>query len=229
MAGTVPVNFTDRSAFWMAVVDLFALQRPEQEQDIVNESSGSVGLRDSALSRNVQFMGRISLAWQILTNGAMAAKVQNLLDSPPALPVAPATPAPKPAPVAKPLRNDAVSLLATLQREGRLIDFLKEPIDQYSDAQVGAAVRDIHRDCGQVIERQFGLRPVLDQAEGSPVTLGASARTGRIRLSGNVSDNPPASGTLVHHGWQTTKCDLPVWTGDAESAAVVAPAEVEVR
>jgi hypothetical protein len=174
-------------------------------------------------------MGRFSLAWQILTNGAFAARVQNLLDSPPALPAAPAAPAPKPTPVAKPLRNDAVSLLATLQREGRLIDFLKEPLDQYSDAQVGAAVRDIHRDCNQVIERQFGLRPVLDQAEGSPVNLGASARNGRIRLSGNVTDKPSATGTLVHHGWQVTKCDLPVWTGDAESASVVAPAEVEVR
>ena len=35
-------------------------------------------------------------------------------------------------------RHDALSLLAVLQREARLLDFLKEPVEGYSDAQVGA-------------------------------------------------------------------------------------------
>lgn len=181
-------------------------------------------------------MGRISLAWRILTSGAFAAKVMELLEAPPALavPTPPAEP-PKPAaPLkalapAKPLRSDAVTLLAALQREGRLIDFLKEPIEAYSDAQVGAAVRDIHRDCGQLLERQFAIRPVLDQAEGSNVTIGANAKNGRIKLTGKISDTAQASGTLVHHGWLVTKSDVSVWTGDAEAASIVTPAEVEVR
>ncbi len=183
-------------------------------------------------------MGRISLAWRVLTSGDFAAKVTSLLESPPALPEkksADAAPsqktaaAPKPVAPPKPLRSDAVTLLAALQREGRLIDFLKEPIDAYSDAQVGAAVRDIHRDCGGMLERQFALRPVLEQAEGSNVTIGADAKNGRIKLTGKIGEGNQASGTLVHHGWQVTKSDVPVWTGDAAAAAVVAPAEVEVR
>ena len=174
-------------------------------------------------------MGRISLAWQILTNGAMAAKVQNLLDSPPALPVAPAAPAPKPAPVAKPLRNDAVSLLATLQREGRLIDFLKEPIDQYSDAQVGAAVRDIHRDCAAALERMFAVRPLAGEAEGAAIEVPAGFDAGRFSLSGAVAGSPPHRGVLVHPGWQATRCELPTWTGGGDAALVVAPAEVELK
>jgi hypothetical protein len=178
-------------------------------------------------------MGRISLAWQVLTNAAFAAKVIGLLEAPPSLP-APAVPPkpaapPKPAPAPKPLRSDAVTLLAALQREGRLIDFLKEPIEDYSDAQVGAAVRDIHRDCGGLLERQFAIRPVLEQNEGSHVTIGANARNGRIRLTGKIGDGNQASGTLIHHGWLVTKSEVPVWTGDQDAASIVAPAEVEVQ
>lgn len=174
-------------------------------------------------------MGRISLAWRVLTSGAFASKISSLLDAPPVL-AAPTAPVhPKPVAPPKPLRSDAIGLLAALQREGRLIDFLKEPIESYSDAQIGAAVRDIHRDCSAVLERQFAIRPVLEQAEGSSVALNASQIAGRIKLSGKVGDSTPASGSLVHHGWQSTKCELPVWTGDANSASIISPAEVEVR
>lgn len=184
-------------------------------------------------------MGRLSLAWKILTNNVLAGQFEAFLKSPTALPspvAAPAAtvaPAPAPVPAApsppvKPQRSDALSLLASLQREGRLLDFLKEPIDGYSDAQIGAAVRDIHRDCAAVLERQFGLRPVLEQAEGSVVSvLGISA--GRIRTTGPGAAQAAASGTLVHPGWMATRCELPTWNGDPEAAQVVAPAEVEIR
>ena len=177
-------------------------------------------------------MGRIGLAWRILTNGTFAARVNDLLESAKALTDAAAPTAAIPtkrAAPAVPVRSDAIGLLATLQREGRLIDFLKEPIEQYSDAQIGAAVRDIHRDCGAVLERQFAVRPVLDQAEGSSVALSSRSLNGRIKLSGKVGDGASTSGTLVHHGWQSTKCEVPVWTGDSDSASIIAPAEVEVR
>ena len=176
-------------------------------------------------------MGRFALAWRCLTSGDFAAKVTSLLESPLviAAPELTKPAASKPVMQPKPARSDAVSLLASLQREGRLIDFLKEPIDGYSDAQIGAAIRDIHRDCGSVLERQFAIRPVLEQGEGSTVALGSKALAGRIKLSGKVGDGSPSSGTLVHHGWQASKCDVPVWTGDADTASLIAPAEVEVR
>lgn len=171
-------------------------------------------------------MGRLGLAWRVLTSGDFADRIMGLLNAPPAIAAAPEPP-PKPVAAPKPVRSDAISLLSALQREGRLIDFLKEPIESYSDAQIGAAVRDIHRDCGAVLERQFAIRPVLEQAEGSPVSLSGKS-AGRIRRTGKV-ESQATSGTLVHHGWQATTCSVPVYTGDADSAMIVAPAEVEVR
>ncbi|MFM7920333.1 MAG: DUF2760 domain-containing protein, partial [Planctomycetaceae bacterium] len=77
-----------------------------------------------------------------------------------------------------------------LQREGRLLDFLQEPIDAFSDAQVGAAVRDIHRGCAGVIERQFAVRAVLDQPEGSRVTLSQPPGP-EVRLTGKSASAAP--------------------------------------
>ena len=192
-------------------------------------------------------MGRLSLAWKILTNSTLAGQFESFLKAPtpaplpspapgkpavpgiPPAPVSAAAPAPAPPPApAKPQRSDALSLLASLQREGRLLDFLKEPIDAYSDAQIGAAVRDIHRDCAAVLERQFALRPAVDQAEGSVVAVSPSTAS-RVRTTGPGAGQAAASGTLVHPGWVATRCELPVWTGDAAAALVVAPAEVEIR
>ncbi|MDQ3330533.1 MAG: DUF2760 domain-containing protein [Planctomycetota bacterium] len=96
-------------------------------------------------------------------------------------------PPPKPAPAPKPTRSDAFTLLEALQREARLIDFLKEDVAPYEDAQIGAAVRDIHRDAAKLLERLFAIRPVIEQAEGSAVTLTGS-EAGRVRLVGNVRD-----------------------------------------
>src|ERR1051325_6760475 len=57
-----------------------------------------------------------------------------------AKPVAPRVTAPPPVKV----EPTAAQVLAVLQRDGRLIDFLMEDIAPYSDAQIGAAVRNVH-------------------------------------------------------------------------------------
>jgi hypothetical protein len=49
----------------------------------------------------------------------------------------------------------------------------------------------------------------------------------RIRLTGNVSGNPPFRGTLKHHGWIAADVKLPA-ISDALDPRVVAPAEVEL-
>ena len=145
---------------------------------------------------------------------------------------APTTPAPKaaPTPPTAPVstRSDALTLLSVLQREARLIDFLKEEIGGYADAQIGAAVRDVHRDAAATLERLFALRPLMDQPEGTEISLSANPDTARLRLVGNLGGTPPSRGRLQHAGWQATKQDLPQYTGAASSAMVVAPAEVEV-
>ena len=134
-----------------------------------------------------------------------------------------------PAPVAvAATRHDAITLLAALQREARFVDLVNESLDGYSDAQIGAAARDVLRDCGKVLARVFSLRSVLDGEEGTTVHVPAGYETESYRLTGNVSREPPFAGTLMHPGWQATKCELPTWTGSPKAALVVAPAEVQL-
>ena len=122
------------------------------------------------------------------------------------------TPAPKPG-----VGSEAIALLAVLQREARLVDFLQESLAGYTDAQIGAAVRDIHRDCGAVLKRLFDLRPAVDLEEGAEVEVSAGFDPTRWRLTGNVSGEPPFRGRLVHPGWEATRCDLPIWTGSGRA------------
>lgn len=126
----------------------------------------------------------------------------------------------------RPPRSEALTLLATLQREARLIDFLKESIGEYSDAQIGAAVRDIHRDSANVLERLFKIQPIENEEEGAEVRVPAEAD--RFRLIGTVRGEPPHRGRLVHHGWEAAKCEVPEWSGTAAASKVIAPAEVEL-
>jgi Domain of unknown function (DUF2760) len=137
-------------------------------------------------------------------------------------------PEPKKPEAKAPVRSEALTLLATLQREARLVDFLKEPLVEYTDAQIGAVARDVHRDCGKVLDRLFALAPVVSQEEGTGLEVPAGFDAGRYRLAGNVVGEPPFRGRLVHHGWEATKCDLPAWTGSASAARIVAPVEVEL-
>ncbi len=150
-----------------------------------------------------------------------------------------ALPGPAPTPEAKkpepkkpeakvPVRSEALTLLATLQREARLVDFLKEPLGEYTDAQIGAVARDVHRDCGKALDRVFALAPVVGQGEGSELEVPAGFDAGRYRLTGNVAGEPPFRGRLVHHGWEATRCELPAWTGSPSAARIVAPVEVEL-
>lgn len=125
-------------------------------------------------------------------------------------------------------RNDAVQILTILQRDGRLVDFLKEPLDSYSDAQIGAAVRDIHRDCVSVLDRVFGIEPLIENEEGTMLTVMPGFDPEQYRLTGNVTGNPPFKGAVKHHGWRITKQELPVWSGKDDSVNVIAPAEIEL-
>lgn len=143
----------------------------------------------------------------------------------------PATDAPPPKPIAvpkPPAQSDALTLLAALQREARLIDFLQEDLSSYGDDQIGAAVREVQRDSQKVVERFFALRPILAADEGAAVEVPAEFDPGKYRLTGKVSGAAPHRGTLQHHGWEAAKCDLPSYTGSLAAANTVAPAEVEI-
>jgi Domain of unknown function (DUF2760) len=120
-----------------------------------------------------------------------------------------------------------VQLLALLQRDGRLIDFLAENISPYPDAQLGAAVRTIHDNCREVLERYVKLEPILNAEEDRPVTVPAGLDPAAIKLIGNVTGKPPINGVLRHKGWRVKEVNLPPLP-QTTARMVVAPAEVEL-
>jgi hypothetical protein len=161
---------------------------------------------------------RIRLAmrceWRALRDPSFGGKVEPLLQ--PQQPEAAAKPS------GAPLR-----FLALLQREGRLVDFLMEDIQNYSDEQVGAAVRDIHRQCQAALKEHLALQPVLGQSEGGSVEVPSGFDPSAIRLTGNVTGQPPFRGTVQHHGWRVKEIKLgPPPEGQDEF--VLMPAEVEM-
>jgi Domain of unknown function (DUF2760) len=132
-------------------------------------------------------------------------------------------------PVEKPADSTdrAVQMLAILQRDGRLIDFFTEDIAPYSDAQVGAAVRDLHHSCKQTLERYVKLEPIIASEEGEPVTVEDPVDPAAVKLIGNVTGKPPVRGLLRHRGWRVSTVSLPPLP-DGTARSVIAPAEVEI-
>ena len=119
----------------------------------------------------------------------------------------------------------AVYTLSLLQREGRLIDFLQEDISMYDDAQIGAAVRQIHQQSRKVLEKNFKLKPVYEAQEGATVEVEESYDPTVVTVIGELPDSPPYSGTLQHKGWKVTAVDFPNRVGRS-NMEVVQPAEV---
>lgn len=184
-----------------------------------------------------RFFLAIQVWWRTLVDAEFGRQVTGLLVGTPAAPALPAPSASiatKPEPTAlkqpgaprRPQRSEALTLLATLQREARLVDFLKESIGEYSDAQIGAAVRDIHRDAAGVLDRLFKIGPIETHEEGAEIE--APAEADRYRLIGTVRGVPPHRGRLVHHGWEAAKCEVPEWSGNSVASQVIAPVEVEL-
>ena len=139
----------------------------------------------------------------------------------------PKQPAPPPALPPEREHASALQLLAMLQREGRLVDFLQEDVAAFPDADVGAAARIVHEGCRKVVRQYLALEPVLPQGEGDRVDVPTGFDAQRIRLTGNVAGQPPYTGSLKHHGWVTTEVKFPT-VSPAMDPRVLAPAEVEL-
>ncbi len=180
------------------------------------------------------FWSRVWLAlivpWKVLFDSRLATRVASLASG--------AAPSAPPALVeevaaegnvaeAEPDTTAALQLLAILQREGRILDFLQEDIAPYSDAEVGAAARVVHQGCKRGLADYVEIAVVRAEAEGAAVVLEAGFDAARTRVTGNLVGEPPFRGTLAHHGWRVMKIRLPRLAA-GHDASIVAPAEVEV-
>jgi hypothetical protein len=144
-----------------------------------------------------------------------------------ALPPEPA--APRETPAAEDSNDRAVQLLALLQRDGRLVDFFSEDITPYQDAQVGAAVRELHANCRKSLEQYVRLEAIIEGEEDSPVTVAEGFDPASVKLVGNVTGRAPLRGMLRHRGWRVAEIKLPSLPPQGAGRAVVAPAEVEIQ
>ncbi len=192
---------------------------------------------------NPSLLSRLALAFSVLFQPALAARVRDLRDgvaepapqpAPAPVTVAAPAPAPAPAPAAPPpapLREApheaALQLLGLLQREARFIDFIEEDVKAYSDADIGGAARVVHEGCRKVLREHFSLEPLRSEAEGSRITLPEGFDAAAVRVTGNVVGKAPFTGTLSHRGWRATDTRLPKLAA-GHDAAILAQAEVEL-
>ncbi len=187
------------------------------------------------------FATRLWFAWacflRVLFDGAFAARAWEARE-PRALPPAKAAepeppkeakPAPKPVKAAPepPSTVPAVQLLALLQREGRLVDFLEQEVASFSDAEIGAVARVVHEGCRRALHDHAKIVPVRDEEEGATVTLAAGFNPAEIKLSGNVQGAAPYKGVVRHRGWRAADVKMPVPV-EGHDGTVIAPAEVEL-
>ncbi len=121
----------------------------------------------------------------------------------------------------------AVYTLVLMQREGRLVDFLQENIDNYTDEQIGAAVRSIHSGAGKVLAENFHLKPVRSEDEGAKVEVPESFDSSAIKLTGSVPDQGPYKGTLAHRGWRADDTHFPA-RNQSVDPNVIQPAEIQI-
>jgi hypothetical protein len=186
----------------------------------------------------MQAMSRFRLAFvclfQLLFRGRLPPAAAGYLpptegETPPGGDTPPLTAALPPAVDMAQLRTEgALHLLALFQREGRLLDFLRESLERHDDASIGAAVRAVHRGCKKVLDEHVTLKPVLTGEEDTPVTVPGGFDPGEIQLTGSTDGQPPFRGTLVHHGWRAAEVKFPTLTGTIDRR-VLAPAEVRVH
>jgi hypothetical protein len=167
----------------------------------------------------LSFAHRLWLAlecfFRVLLDGAFARRVAKL-----------ASTSPKVEPPAPPNHDAALGLLAILQREGRLVDFLRQDVDAFPDAEIGAAARVVHAGCRRAVSSHFDIVRVRDEAEGTTVTV-LAVEIPATKLTGNVRGSAPYRGVLRHGGWRVVRTTLPEMVA-GHDASIVCPAEVEL-
>jgi len=124
-------------------------------------------------------------------------------------------------------RRHLLHLVSVLQREGRLIDFLSENLDDYDDDRIGAAVRSIHENCKKSMSKYLTSEAIIKESEGEDITVLPGFDPAAIKLTGHVTGDPPFKGIVRHRGWKVSKIEMPMLSGGYDPN-ILAPAEVEI-
>lgn len=133
----------------------------------------------------------------------------------------------RPAEAEPPAERLYLHLLTVFQREGRLLDFFSEELGHYTDEQIGAAARAVHEGCRKALEKHLAPTALIDTEEGERYTVEPGFDPAKIKLTGNVTGEPPFNGIVRHRGWQADRIRIPKLAGDWD-ARIITPAEIEI-
>lgn len=153
------------------------------------------------------------------SDAAFAAKLKAILAGADIKPIEP----PKPV---KP-SGAALRMLAILQAEARLVDFLLEDIQGASDQQIGQAVREVHKKAQAALKQHAVIETVLNGNEGDTTTVPKGFDPSAIRVVGNVTGEPPFTGQIQHPGWRVKQLKVSALPESADEF-VLQPAEVQI-
>ena len=171
------------------------------------------------MEQNYSFFTRLSMAFKIIFSGSYTQSLFN-----------PQTVQAEEAPaidLKQSNEDSALKLLALMQKDGRLIDFINEDVNQFSDEQVAGAARVVHQGVKKTLADHVKFEAVSDVIEGNDVNLEADFDRNAYQLTGNISGDAPYNGTLIHKGWKVSELSLPSVVAGTD-LKVVAPAEVEL-
>jgi hypothetical protein len=178
----------------------------------------------SEVEQQPGFFARLGLAFKVLGDAQLAGKVNALINKPEPKIEAPIM---AKAPAQEKVHASGLFVLSMFQQEGRLIDFLQQDVAAFSDEEVGAAARVVHGGCRKALARLVTTTRIMKEDEGATVNVPAGFDSNRIRLTGNVTGQPPFKGVLKHHGWTATELKFPTLAENMDYR-VLAPAEVEL-
>lgn len=161
----------------------------------------------------------LTVAGKSKQDAAFDAKLKAILAGADIKPTEPPKP-PKPS-------GAALRMLAILQAEARLVDFLMEDIQGASDQQIGQAVREVHKKSQAALKQHAVIGTVLSGNEGDTTTVPKGFDPSAIRVIGNVTGEPPFTGQIQHPGWRVKELKVAPPPEGADEF-VLQPAEVQI-
>jgi hypothetical protein len=177
------------------------------------------GLAVGVIGALIAFREPLRISQRRKQDAAFAAKLDAILAGGDLKPVEPPRP-PKPS-------GAALRMLALLQAEARLVDFLLEDIQGASDAQIGQAVREVHKKAQAALKQHAVIETVLSGTEGDTTTVPRGFDPSAIRVVGNVTGEPPFTGQIQHPGWRVKELKLGA-PPEGVDEFVLQPAEVQI-
>ena len=179
----------------------------------------AAGLAVGVIGAMIAFREPLRISQRRKQDAAFAAKLDAILAGGDLKPVEP----PKPA---KP-SGAALRMLALLQAEARLVDFLMEDISGADATTVGNAVLKVHKDAQAALKRFAVIETVLPGTEGDTTTVPKGFDPSAIRVVGNVTGEPPFTGQIQHPGWRVKELKLGA-PPEGVDEFVLQPAEVQI-